>query len=351
MPVLHALPLTAHVLLFAAAAALIWAAGTRLARHADVVAERTGLGSVFVGTLLLGGVTSLPEVAATASAAAIGNAPLAVNNLLGGIAAQVAILSLADLIVRGRALSSRIDSDAVLLQAALLVLVLCVVVAGVLLEDRPVFGFGAWTLGLFAVCVLSILLVQRQEEPGQSRWHPVRRAKGRQDGAQAEAASQARAGASARSIVISLLFAGAIVLVAGSVLAISADAIATRTGLGGNFVGLAILAVATSLPEISTTIGAVRQGAYAMAYGNIFGTNIFDASIILLADGVYAGPPVLNEVGTFSAFAGLLGITLTAVWLVGLLRRRRHVVVGLGYDAAAVVLLYLAGLAALFTMR
>jgi cation:H+ antiporter len=111
------------------------------------------------------------------------------------------------------------------------------------------------------------------------------------------------------------------------------------------------VAVATSLPEVSTTLGAVRIGAYAMAYANIFGANILDAAIILLADAVYPGPAVLNEVGLSTAVAGLLGIVLTSVWLVGLLRRRGRVILGLGVDSGVVLVLYLGGVALLFSLR
>lgn len=65
MPLAHAAnyPLWANLLIFLAAAAIIWFAGTRLTRALDAIATRTGLERVFVGMLLLGGITSLPEVA------------------------------------------------------------------------------------------------------------------------------------------------------------------------------------------------------------------------------------------------------------------------------------------------
>jgi cation:H+ antiporter len=53
--------------LFIAASGLVWFAGTRLSRYADTFAEKTGIGHAIVGALLLGGITSLPEVATTTS--------------------------------------------------------------------------------------------------------------------------------------------------------------------------------------------------------------------------------------------------------------------------------------------
>jgi cation:H+ antiporter len=343
-------PLWIIVIAFLLAIVVIWLGGMRLSGYADEVATRTGLGHAFVGALLLGGVTSLPEAATTISASAIGNAPLAVNNIFGGIALQVVVLAIADWVARGRALSSRIEDDTVLLQATLLILVLVVAVMGVLLQDRLLYGFGGWALGLFAGSMVAFLLIHRQH--AQVGWRP--------DGAPEDAASMLPSAPSQRHAGSDMTTAGlacalgasaVVILAGGYVLARTADVLAEHSGLGASFMGAVVVAFATSLPEVSTTLGAVRQGSYAMAYGNIFGANILDLSIIFAADVVYPGGPVLNEVGLFSAVAGLLGIALTTVFLVGLLRRRRRVTAGLGHDSAAVLLLYVAGLAMLFTLR
>jgi cation:H+ antiporter len=347
VPDIASLPLWALALSFVAAAALVWVAGIRLAGYTEEVAARTGLGQAFLGALLLGGVTSLPEVSTTVSASAIGNAPLAVNNIFGGIALQVAVLALADWIARGRALSSRVGDDAVLLQAALLIGVLGVATAGVLLPDPLVFGVGLWGTGVFLAAVVSFFLIHRHATPG--RWRPQRDGGGAPPEGGIPQPDVERL--SSAGLTLRLLAAALLILMAGYVLARAGDVLAERTGLGSAFMGAVLVAVATSLPEVSTTLGAVRIGAYAMAYANIFGANILDASIILLADLVYPGPAVLNEVGLSAAAAGLLGIVLTAVWLVGLLRRRGRVVLGLGLDSGVVLVLYLAGVALLFSLR
>jgi cation:H+ antiporter len=347
VPDFHALPLWGLGAAFLAAAALVWVAGIRLAVYAEEVAERTGIGRAFVGALLLGGVTSLPEASTTVSASAIGNAPLAVNNIFGGIALQVAVLALADWIVRGRALSSRVGDDTVLLQAGLLVMVLALATAGVILPDPLVLGVGVWAVGVFAAAVVAFFLIHQHATPG--RWLPRR--EGDPQHSHEGVAGREGERLSGAALTLRLSLAALAILTAGYVLATTGDVLAERTGLGAAFMGAVLVAVATSLPEVSTTLGAVRIGAYAMAYANIFGANILDAAIILLADAVYPGPAVLNEVGMSTAVAGLLGIVLTAVWLVGLLKRRGRVILGLGLDSGVVLILYLAGVALLFSLR
>lgn len=86
------LPLLALVLLFAAAAAVVWVAGIRLSDTTDVLSTRLGLGEALGGLLLLAVATNLPEVAIVASAAMGGDLGLAIGNILGGIAIQTVVL-------------------------------------------------------------------------------------------------------------------------------------------------------------------------------------------------------------------------------------------------------------------
>jgi cation:H+ antiporter len=347
VPDLSTLSTPLLAVIFLAAAGAVWAAGTRLAAYAEETADRTGLGHAFLGALLLGGVTSLPEASTTVTASALGNAPLAVNNIFGGIALQVTVLALADWVARGRALSSRVGDDSVLLQAALLIGVLGIATAGVLLPDPLVLGVGVWAMAIFAAAVAAFFLIHRH--PTRGRWLPRAEAAGTD-----EVPAQRSAGLrqlSSTGLALRLAGAALVILAAGWAVASAGDVIAERSGLGSAFMGATLVALATSLPEISTTMGAVRIGAYAMAYANIFGANILDAAIILLADAVFPGPAVLNQVGVETALVGVLGIVLTAVFLVGLVRRRGRVVLGLGIDSGLVLLLYLAGMALLYGVR
>ena len=71
------LGLTANRAIFAAAAGIVWFSGYKLAEYLDGIAGKTGLSEAFVGMLLMGTITSLPEIAAVSTSAYIGNAALA----------------------------------------------------------------------------------------------------------------------------------------------------------------------------------------------------------------------------------------------------------------------------------
>jgi cation:H+ antiporter len=348
----HRYPLWINLALFAAGGVAVWIAGIRLTRYVDAFAERVGLGRSFAGVLLLGGITSLPEIMTIGTASVIGNAPLAVNNVFGGVAMQVAVLVIADATVRGRPISSAIAGPDVLLQGVLLIFLLVVAAAGIVIGDVAVLSVGFWSGAVLLVAALGIFLVYRYES--HERWEPVmledeeRRGESGKPGA---ARRKRTRDLSTRRIALSIMAAGAVIVVAGFVVAKTGDALATQTGLGASLVGAVLVAVSTSLPEVSTTIAAARLGRFDMAFSNVFGANLLDVGLLFLADLLYAGAPVLNEVGRFALFGALLAIAVSAVYLAGLIVRPTRVVWRVGVDSLLVLAIYLTGLLGLYRLR
>lgn len=339
------LPLVLNAGIFTASATIVWFAGTRLARYANAIAEETGISRAAIGVLLLGGVTSLPELAVAATATLSGHPALSVNDVLGSAAINVLILALADAVSGRRALTSTLASPGVLLQGLLSVLLLAIVVAAVTTGDVLVLGMGvgSWVM-LLAYAVAVRIIVQAKElkswVPAKS-WHDTERPVNND-----ESAMTSLPGLVGRTAV-----AGAAILGAGFLLATTGAALAEQTGLGTKFVGAVFLAMATSLPEVSTVLAAVRLKQYEMAIADVFGTNLFNVTIIALVDQLHPGKPVLVEVGAFAAFGALLAIILTVLLLVGMIERRDRTVLRMGIDSLAVVACYAAGLVVLYLLR
>lgn len=352
-----AVPLWANVLIFAVGAAVVWFAGTRVARYVDEISKRTGLGKAFTGMVLLGGITSLPEIATTLTASLSGSAPLAVNNIMGGVAMQVAILAVADAATRQHALTYVAASSDILLQGVLLVLTLVVTAVAIGVGDVAVLGVGAWTTTLLLLVIFGLYLINKHEK--YPRWQPIEQdeshsetADAHQDTPEQEEQENERKEQhlSGRRLVLYTIGASLVVLVAGFFITQAAEALSEQTGIGANIVGAVLLAISTSLPEVSTTLESVRLGEYRLAFSNIFGTNLFDVSILFLADLCYAGPPVLNEVDTFAQIGALLGAALTAVYLAGIIEHRNRTVLRMGWSSLAVLVLYFAGLVLLYNL-
>lgn len=334
-----------NLALFAASAMVVWFAGARIARYADALATETGLGHAVMGLLLLAGVTSLPEVAVTLTASATGNAELAVNNLLGSIALQVAILGIADAAIGDDALTSVIPDPVVLLELGLNVLLLSLFAAAVMLGDVGVWGVGAWSIALFAGYVGALWIISKSQGR-KPRWVAA------DDGKHQKRPAGDEAGAHAISTLVwKTAGCAAAILVAGYLLSKTGEAIASQTGIGQSFGGFALVAISTSLPELSTVISSVRLRRYVMAVSDIFGTNLFNIGLIFVVDLAYRGGPVINEIGRFSIFASLLGIVVTTLFLIGLIERRDRTIARMGVDSFAVLAAYLGGLAVLYTLR
>lgn len=337
-----------NAILFSIAAAMVWYAGVWLTRYARIISDRLGGQQALVGTLLLGGIVSLPEMATSMSASIIGNAPLAINTLLGGISVTMAILAIVDAKVGWEPLSVDIAHPIILLQGTFVILFLAITAAGIIVGDLPVpgTGIGAWTGAILLLYIVFLLLIKRFErsQPWVPRHVP---------GVPADRSrrKEKHDHFSTRGLVLRTATAATILVIAGFLLASTADALAGQTGLGAKFIGMVLGGISTSLPELSTTLSAVRLRQYEMAFADAFGTNLCSVMLLFFADFAYPKQPLLNEAGPFSVVAILLGIVLTAVYLAGLIARRNYALFNMGIDSIIVLLVYAAGLVLLFHLR
>ncbi len=346
---LAAYPPALNALLFAAAAGGVWSAGTRLASYADEISDRKKLGQALMGLVFLAGATELPEVVTTVTAAIAGEARLLLNNMFGGVTMQTAVLSVADAFAGTAAITFYPRKPTPILEAALLIVLLTMLNVIVLFGDRPlVFHVGAGSCAVAAAYLVAITLLRRYdekdvwlpievpEEPGDRPVHPWR--------VRLERLPMA-------ALVARFAGASALILVCGVVLVHAAEALAQQTGLGTSFVGATLLAATTSLPEVSTTIMAVRLRAYTMAISNIFGSNLIMIILILPADLLYRPGPVLARADASAVFAITSGVLVTAIYVIGLLIRSTRTIRGVGVDSILVMAVYLATVAGLYMLR
>lgn len=341
-------PLWINLLIFVGAAILVWAAGSRLAGYAETIGDRTGLGHAFLGMVLLGVATSLPETATTITGSIIGNAQLVSGNLFGGVALQVAILAIVDLVAVRGALTYFSPHPVLLFQGVMLLLLLAVALAGAATgEPFSLFGIGFTTFLLLG----GYLLTLRMSSGGDylPRWRttddvPIEKK-------QRESIDDRLEATSNRKLVVYASFAGMIILACGWALAQSGDALADQSGLGASFVGVVLVAGSTSMPELSTTLGAVRRGNHEMAVANILGTNCLELALFFVADLFYRGGPILAAADRSSLFAATLGMIVTCIFLLGLLERRNRTILGMGVDSLLVLIAYLVGLGGLYYLR
>jgi len=346
MSAIEKFPLVVLLILFALAGCVVWGAGTRLPNYAAAISRRTGLGQVFAGVLLLGSITTLPELVTSLSAAGLGAPHLALNNVLGSAAFNIFLLAVADAVLGRNALTAVVASPATLLQGVLGVLLLATVAAAATTGDTPLLGAGLWSTLIFALCLGSLWIASTYET--RATW--IVAAPAIQQQATEQQEGQGGNSTSLPRALVGLLLLGLLILISGFMLAQLGDLIARRTGLGGSLVGVALLAVATSLPEFSTITGAIRKRRHELAVGDVFGANLMNVAMIFLVDLVYRGDPIFDAAGPFEVLSSLLPLVMCGVFLIGLLERRDRTFVRMGLDSIVVLLLYFAGLCYLSSM-
>lgn len=325
--------------MFLVAAAVVWFAGTKLAAYADALAEKTGIGHAVIGVILLGAVTSLPEISTSSVASLTGNSDMAVNNLIGSASFQLVVLAVCDMFIGRAALTSMVPGPRVMLNAIVSIVLLVLVAIGIMVGDWPALGhIGLFPLLLAGTYVLCVW--QLSSEVAASGWKPV-------EMPEIERPELSRTEMSNRKLAWLTAAAAAAILVSGTILTLTAEAIAENTGVSTGIMGLTLLAAATSLPEFSTAIAAVKLHRAELAIGDILGGNMFNTILILQVDALDGGGLVLREVERSSTTAVLIATLLTALYLIGLVERRDKAVLRMGYDSIAVLVVYVAGMAAI----
>jgi cation:H+ antiporter len=336
-------PLWLNGALFLAAAVVIWIVGTRLTRALDVLAEKTGLGHVFVGMLLLGGITSLPELANVTTASAGGNPSLAINNLLGSAAINIVLLAVADAVVGRKAVTSVVAQPSTMMMGALGMIVLVTIAAGVTLGD---VALGPLGIGSLIIGIMSLVFFWMSSGYDERSSWTVEEEREEEKGEVADP-EQARDGRSIPRLWIEVVICGALLFAAGYTLSQVGDALAEQLGLTSAIVGFALIGTATSLPELVTVLVALRLNRPEMAFGQVLGTNFINLALLPLGDLIYDGEPVLNTLGAFEVVSALLGAMLIGFFLVGLLEHRNRTIFRMGIDSAAVLAVFALGATAL----
>lgn len=325
-------------------------AGTRFTRLANALAERMNLGGGWIGLTLLAGVTSLPELVTGATATWVGNIDLALGAIFGSCCFNITLIVLLNAFRREGSVLRSVSSSHALTSSFGLALIGIALMGLVLLgkfSAAPQTAQGIeWSwVALIALTYMGCMrLIHRHErlraavgKEGKTRREPV---------------------GAGLPLQIGLM---AVVLVAASWwLAMVGDVLSDHKieligrPLGATFIGAVFLALSTSLPEIVTSVAAVRLGDLDLALGNIFGSNMFNIFVIPLlkvvswlhGDAQLIPPRGGN--GTQNLITGLLAILLTAIAVGGLAYKSQRRIWGrFGFDSILILITYLGGMALL----
>lgn len=300
-----------YVLFILVAAVTVYAA-MKLSTFADVISSKTSMGGLLVGTILLAGATSLPEVTTSISAVVIGSPDIAVGNVLGSNLFNLFILAMFDLYFRSKRLYEKVDRTH--LYSAILGIVLTgLALTGLLYNQTPtLLGVGIETIAILIIYIAGLVWMNKKAAA-----HPI---------AEPTTTEEQTAGSdiSVKKAVIGFAVAAVVIMAAGTALSILGDQIAVLTGLGASFIGSFLIAATTSLPEAVSVFVALRLRNVNLAFGSILGSNLFNMLILVMSDVVYNGQSILNVAATSHIITGI-SITFLSFLVMYTIQRKRNV--------------------------
>ncbi len=135
--------------------------------------------------------------------------------------------------------------------------------------------------------------------------------------------------------------------ITGWTLESAATGIAANTGLNQTLVGVLLTAVSTSIPELVTSVAAVRRGALTLAVSGIIGGNAFDTLFTAAADIAYRDGSIYHAIPQQVHFWVALTLLMSGILMMGLIRREKHGLGGIGVESVAIMALYLLGVGVL----
>ncbi len=316
---------------FIISAALIVVAANYLAKYGDVIAVRTKLGGMFIGILLLAGATSLPELLTSIVSVSQNSPNIAAGNLFGSNAFNMLMLAILDLVTRSERILRKAARRHALngsLATLMIGLALFFLVADI---DTKIGWVGLDSIIIMAAYIVCVRLIAK--DTGTDNAVDV----------------QIPTGTPKLWVGLVGFMAAAAALFAITPVMVSSSAeIAEITGLGTTFVGTTLVAMVTSLPEMVTTIAAIRIGASDMAIGNLFGSNMFNMFAMGFTDLFFTGGRFLSTIDPSFVLVGLFGLLMTIVGLVGNLAKLERRIFSIELDSLILFILYFWGMFLLY---
>ena len=330
---------------FAICLAVILVAGTKLSKYGDAIAEKTGMGRIWVGVVLLATITSLPELATgISSVALVGKPDLTLGDLFGSNLINLVVIAIIDVFYTRGPVLHYLGTGMVL--AAISSTLLIAVAATSIYVAQTVAPLGIFGyIGVYSPVLLCLyLLVQymlfrfqrgQQGQPSNSGSVPAN-----------------YDSISLRKVSTFFGLAALATIGAGIWLGFIGNELSEVTGLKASFVGTIFLALCTSAPEVVVSISALRLGALEMAVGNVIGSNLFNMGVIIFVDDLfYTTGPILSYTSMDHIGTALFAILMSCVVIIGLIYRPRFWPrIWVGVDTAALILLYFGAIFVLYSM-
>ena len=262
-----------------------------------MLASITGLGRLFVGSILVALATSLPELSANISAVLLDppNPALALGDILGSNMVNMLIFGAVALFFGGKTVIDQISSSQIYLASLSIFMTLVVLIVAFINFSYSFFNIGLSSLIIIVFYVIG-LRVTYSLKPGEED-------------------EEDDSGISAMKAWTYFILISIGVIFSGYFLAYSVDNISHETGVASSTLGIIVSSLVTSMPEASSFIASVRLKAADLGVAGLFGSCVFNVTIIFYTDIFYSGNIVqqFENSHIIATITGLLLISLAGL--------------------------------------
>ena len=284
-----------------------------LAKSADIISFKTGLGQSLIGVVLLATATSLPELGTGVSSVTFFDAPdLAAGDAFGSNLFNLLIIGLLDIFSRKDPILTMVSATAILVGAlgiGLIAIALSAIVIHGMTTTASTWPISPVSIVLVLAFMVALFMIYRFEQT--------------QDDSDIEMNSEYAQNSGGAATVMFLVSAG-VILGSAIWLAQTGDNIAEEMGWDASFVGTQFLALSTSLPELATAVAAIRLNAPTLAISNLLGSNLFNMGFVLFVDdAVLIDGALWSNISQVHALTAIVAVIMTTVVIVSLNDRDR----------------------------
>ncbi|TOC53311.1 calcium/sodium antiporter [Vibrio parahaemolyticus] len=285
--------LEAVALLIVGLVLLVWSAD-KLVFGSAAIARNVGISPLVIGMTILAMGSSAPEMMVSATAAWDGKTDTAVGNVLGSNIANIALILGITALIKPLSISSAV------IRRELPLMIAVTVLAGILLWNSHLgFYEGVLLFVLFGAFLFAMLQISRKEQKSG-------------DAFLEDQESEIPQGVSNPKAIMWVVIGLILLPLAASLLVDNAVIIAKHFGMSDLVIGLTIIAIGTSLPELAASLAGVLKGEDDMAVGNIIGSNVFNILAVMGLPGII-NPSTLSEYAMGRDFWIMLGVSLLLV--------------------------------------
>ena len=303
-------------IIFASTSVIILFSGKFLASSTDTIAVRTGLGHTFVGFVLLATATSIPELATGISSIQLLDQPdIAAGDVFGSNLFNLLIIGVLDVFWRNEPILRSVADSNTIAIATFGIVVFILAIQAIFLHEMWTglnnFLVSPIAIAIFIVFLISLFLVHKISSSSTTD----------------DDATSTSPNSPIYKTYLTYLISASIIVITAIFLSFAAEKIAHVLDWETSFVGTQFVAFSTSLPELASSIAAVRLGVPKLAIAGLLGSNLFNMGFVMFIDELaYTNGSFWGAIDETHIFTASTAILMTAIVIAAMaIKSRRRI--------------------------